>query len=214
LKRRDYYDLGIRCRDERVRTLASELGFRDIWIFSSPEDFEGGPLLLSPSNRREFKRQIAKFHSKASIIAVLSSNMKDDRAYIRNDFVHILYGAHRYRFDRSFTRDLRDNNIAVLFDLSPLLERGRQRSVSIYRMRHNYVLVKKRGVPILLSSGAESLFSLRAPEELVAMASLFEMEEEDARKALSENAEIIMKRVSPYYIREGVEIVEKEKYEG
>jgi ribonuclease P/MRP protein subunit RPP1 len=209
LKRRDFYDLGIRCRDERVKSFAFELGFKDIWIFSEPDNFEGGPLLLNPLNRKEFKKLIAKYHSKASIIAILSSNMKNDRAFIRNDFVHILYGAHRYRFDRSFVRDIEENNIAVLFDLSTLLEKGRQRSVSIYRMRHNYFLLKKRDIPILLSSGAKNIFSMRPPDEMIAMASLFDMEEDDALRALSDDAERIRKRTSPNYIREGVEVVEK-----
>lgn len=135
--------------------------------------------------------------------------MKNDRRYIRNDFVHILHGAHRYRFNRSFVRELKENSIAVIFDLSPLLERGRTRSVSLYRMRHNFSLVKKKGVLFLLSSGAKSLLSMRAPLELVAMASLFDMSREDALRALHENAESLKKRTSPHYIREGVEVVEK-----
>lgn len=209
MKKREFYDLGIRCQDERAESFASELGFKEIWRLQTPENFEGGTLLLSTSDQREFRKQIARFHEKAKIIGVLSSTLKDDRRYIRNDFIHFLHGAHRYRFNRSFVRELKDNNVAVIFDLSPLLERGRVRSISLYRMRHNFRLVKKREILFLISSGAKTLLSMRAPMELVAMATLFEMDREDALRALSDNAEKLRRRTSPHYIREGVEVVEK-----
>ncbi|MCD4801122.1 MAG: ribonuclease P protein component 3, partial [Methanococcoides sp.] len=76
--------------------------------------------------------------------------------------------------------------------------------------RDYLALSRKYDVPMLLTSNASSIFGLRAPREIIALAVLFGMEKDEAIMALSETPLGIVqkKRHDKNYVCEGVEILE------
>ncbi len=61
-------------------------------------------------------------------------------------------------------------------------------------MRLNLKLVRKYKAPMILTSNACSIYDLRAPREMIALASLFGMEREEATSALSDSPQGILEK--------------------
>jgi len=79
------------------------------------------------------------------------------------------------------------NGIAIEFDLNPIVKSRRGERVRILRrLQENLKLIRKYHVMPLLTTNTRSIYDLRAPREMIALASLCGMEREEAIKALSE----------------------------
>ncbi len=86
--------------------------------------------------------------------------------------------------------------------------RGSARVRALAELGHNLKLARKYDAPMLLTSNAQSIYDLRAPREMIALASIFGMTPEEAIAALSTVPEGIIQRGSRKWIMEGVAIVD------
>jgi RNase P/RNase MRP subunit p30 len=66
-------------------------------------------------------------------------------------------------------------------------------------------------VPYVITSGALSSYDLRDVHAAAALCRLFGMTEGDALRGLAEHPSTIVRRCSPGYVAEGVEVVDEVK---
>jgi len=60
---------------------------------------------------------------------------------------------------------------------------------------------------MILTSDSSSVYDLRSPREMAAISSLFGMTPFEAIESMSTTPENILRRKSPDYIKEGIEII-------
>lgn len=101
----------------------------------------------------------------------------------------------------------------MAFDVSSLIRhRGGKRIHSLSKLRKNLQIARKYDVPMLLTTNAISIYDLRAPREVMALAGLFGMTTEEAQDSLSKvpSGIISRNRKLAKSVCEGVMVVGKE----
>ncbi len=92
---------------------------------------------------------------------------------------------------------------------------GFVRAKLISTLRKEVAIAERLGVPIVLSSGSPNVLLMRGPRELEALASLFDLSQPSALKAVSDNPLSIVKKnrdkLSPNYVAPGLRMVRKAK---
>jgi ribonuclease P/MRP protein subunit RPP1 len=170
---------------------------------------------LVEENPSKLHGLVGKFRKNADVLIVHGGSEKVNRAAVENSSVDIL---NHPSFDRSsginqvLAKSAADNEVAIGLNLRAFLHsRGSRRIHLLTDLRANLDLARKYDVPLVLSSDAMSCYDLRSPRELLALAELFGLEENEAFDALSTVPERILarNRPSPGNVREGVEVVEE-----
>jgi ribonuclease P/MRP protein subunit RPP1 len=154
------------------------------YIFSGVE--------LRTNSVLELKRKIRLHWGKVSLLAVHGGNEKINRAALEDSRVDIL--AHpcgekgEGELNHVLVRYAAENGVAIDFNLNAIIHSRRrsERARILSKMRENLKLVRKYKVPMILTSNAHSIYDLRAPREMIALASLFGMRKEEAVHALSD----------------------------
>lgn len=139
----------------------------------------------------ELKRKIKHHRGKVSLLAVHGGNAKINRAALEDSRVDIL--AHpcgekgEGELNHVLVRYAAENGVAIDFNLNAIIQSRRgDRARILLKMRENLKLVRKYKAPMILTSNARSIYDLRAPREMIALASLFGMRKEEATSALSD----------------------------
>jgi ribonuclease P/MRP protein subunit RPP1 len=232
LAERSFYDLsvhsvpdGINTADELI-SMAKHLGFAGIGL--SNHSTAEGPLQsdrvegfdifrtveLVASNPSKLHGLVGKYRNKVDVLAVHGGDEGINRAALENSNVDILLHPSTPKgsgLNHVLARSASENNVAIGFDVDSLImSRGGRRVHSLSHFRDYLALSRKYDVPMLLTSNASSVFGLRAPREIIALAILFGMEKDEAISALSETPLGIVqkKRHDKNYVCEGVEILE------
>ncbi len=82
-------------------------------------------------------------------------------------------------------------------------------------MRRETAIARKFVVPVVMSSGASDERLMRRPQELAALANLFDLGQKAALDAVSGNPMLIMKRnrekLSPRFVAPGIRVVRRGK---
>ncbi|WP_440952367.1 ribonuclease P protein component 3 [Methanococcoides sp. FTZ1] len=229
-----FYDLCVHCApdgkstQEEMVAMAKHLGFTGMAVTnhsnSEPvaktvpdEDFKvfRGVELVA-GNSSKLHGLVGKFRSKVDVLAVHGGDEGINRAAVENPNVDILLHPATPKgsgLNHVLAKSASDNNVAIAFDIVSLLTlRGGKRVHALSNFRENLILARKYDVPFLLTSNASFCYELRAPREMMAMATLFGMSHDEAVMALSETpAEVISRsRRGRNFICEGVEILEDE----
>jgi ribonuclease P/MRP protein subunit RPP1 len=148
----------------------------------------------------ELKRKIQLHWGNVALVAVHGGNEKINRAAVENPKVDILAHPSGERgeggLNHVLVRYAAENGVAIDFNMNALIHSRRgDRARIIGKMRENLKMVRKFNAPVILTSHARSVYNLRAPREMIALASLFGMTREEATRALSETpAGILEKR--------------------
>ncbi len=148
----------------------------------------------------ELKRKIKLHWGNVALVAVHGGNEKINRAAVENPKVDILAHPSGEKgeggLNHVLVRYAADNGVAIDFNMNALIHNRRgDRARIIGKMRENLKLVRKFNAPAILTSHARSVYDLRAPREMIALASLFGMTKEEATRALSDTpAGILEKR--------------------
>ncbi len=220
-----YYDLHVHSHPEGVDapdklvSMAKRYGYAGIVIANHSDhwsEFVGAisGVEIVATRTAELKKKIEEYRPKVEILLVHGGDVKINRAAVEDPRVDIL--AHPIGRNNEFNHILAKlaakNDVAIEFNMDVLIHlRGNPRIYALSDFQHNLKLARKYDVPIILASNAMSCYDLRAPKEMVALASLFGMSEEEAILALSTTPMKIIetnrKRKSPEYVIEGVEIV-------
>ncbi|MDD2614896.1 MAG: ribonuclease P protein component 3 [Methanosarcina sp.] len=173
---------------------------------------------LVEENPSKLHGLIGKFRKSVDVLIVHGGSEAVNRAALENPRVDIL---NHPAFDKSsglnqvLAKAAAENDVAIGLTLRPLLHsRGPRRVHLLSDLRANLDLARKYDVPLILSSDAISCFDLRSPMEVLALAEICGLEEQEALEAMTTVPERIISRnrPGPGYIREGIEVLEGGDY--
>ncbi|TGC10544.1 ribonuclease P protein component 3 [Methanolobus halotolerans] len=183
-------------------------GLAGIGIFSGVQ--------IKIQNSSKLHGIVEKFRNRVDIITVHGGNESINRAAVENPKVDILTQMNvgtESGFNHVLAKEASDNKVAISFDLGDLIRlRGGSRVHVLSNFRKDLQLVRKYDVPFLLTSSPRSWYDMRAPRELIALASLFGMSREEAISGLTVIPQMLISRSCPPvgYLCEGVQVIRTE----
>ena len=205
----NFFDLNVHARPETdvpvedLWRIAKRYGYAGIAVTNHNEIantvsrsvFRG--VEIRASSVAELKRKIRLHGGKVPLLAVHGGDTKINRAALEDPRVDVL--AHPCgekgdgELNHVLVRYAAENGIAIDFNLNAILHTRRgDRARILAKMRENVKLVRKYKAPGIITSNAHSLYDLKAPREMIAVASLFGMRKEEAVHALSDIPEGIL----------------------
>ena len=223
-----FYDMGVRAYPEggstvsRLALTAKSYGYAGMCVLNHSDHFspgqpapEGiriiGGVEVFAGNANELRRQVDRFRKNVEVLAVHGGEEGINRAACEDERVDILMhppDGKTSGINHVLAKLAADKHVAIGFELAPIIgSRGGSRVRTLSNYRTNLALVKKYGVPYVVVSGAMSFYDLRDVRTAIALCRLFGMSEKDAVKGLSFYPAEILRRQSPGYIMEGVELV-------
>ncbi|HDM36291.1 MAG TPA: hypothetical protein ENG09_03430 [Candidatus Syntrophoarchaeum butanivorans] len=201
--KRAYIDLNIHVRpdgEDEIELMVeklSEFGFSgcvilnhsDMW-YSSP-DLEPPPgfsiyqgVEIRASSPRELVRLIGKFRPMVDLLAVHGGDEVIDRLALGDPRVDLL--SHPGRMNHIMMRLGSKKGVALELNLFDIIHgRGKRRTRSLFMMRENVRLARKYRMQVVVTSGASSIYDIRAPREIISLSKLLGMNQEEAKDALS-----------------------------
>ena len=229
-----FYDLNVHSTPEgksspqQLSELARHFGYSGIALTnhsnaegnyqaSKCDDFEVFKgIELVASNPSKLHGLIGKYRKKVDVLIVHGGSESINRAAVENSNVDILAHPQTSKdsgLNHVLAKSASANNVAIEFNLDAIIRgRGGRRVHSISHFRKNLAIARKYDVSMILTSNAHSYFDLRAPREMIAIAGLFGMTEEEAISALSKTpAEVISRnRPSTGFVQNGVEVIRED----
>jgi ribonuclease P/MRP protein subunit RPP1 len=185
-----------------VREISRKVG---IDIFIGLEAKTIGELEKLVNLRREY-----------DVLLVRGSDLNLNRKAVETKEVDILAHPEFDRKDSGLNHVMAElaakNNVAIEINFREILLSSKYtRSKILHHIRKNVKLCKKYKTPVIICSGAISHWQLKDPKVLISMGCLLGLELNEAKKALSEVPEKIIKmikeRQNEKWIRPGVKIV-------
>ncbi len=181
-----------------IAIINSEIIGNEIENFSI---YSGVEITGRPSRIRE---EIKKH--KSEIIIVQGGHEELNRAALETEGLDILLQPQE--FNNVLAKEASDNSIAIGFNLGSIIHlRGEARIRELMVMRTNLRHARKYNLSMTLTCNGHSIYDFRSPREMAALAGLFGMTQREAVDAISATPLGILKRKSPEYIQEGIEIV-------
>lgn len=171
---------------------------------------------IREDNPSKLHSQANRYSRKVDIVIVQGGADKLNRSIIETADVDILslpLGVKEGGLDHVIAKAAADRRIALEFDVGSLIRyRGGRRVHAISELGQRLMLARKFEVNMVLTSAARSIYDLRGPRELTALASLFGMTKEEAIKSMTATPATILKRKrkSNNYIMDGVELIEEQ----
>ena len=164
---------------------------------------------VTAERKGEVKKAIDKFRNNVDLIIV---NAKDNNAMrAASERGEVDFISHAF-VDQTSARGCAENNVGLAFDVVDFLEAfGIRRATLISKLHFNLELARKYKIPILLTTGAQNVFGLRNPTQIVALAEAFGFRHEEAVKAVMQTPLEIVKanrdKKQGIEIGEGVRLV-------
>jgi ribonuclease P/MRP protein subunit RPP1 len=224
-----FYDLGTHAYPEggstasRLGLAAKEGGYAGICVANHSDFFldvsgtgpEGIDIIqgveVVARNAGDLRRQVDRFRGRVRVLAVHGGDPVINRAACEDERVDILMhppDGKTSGINHILAKLAADKNVAIGFELLPVIcSKGGSRVRTLSSYRTNLALARKYGAPFVVVSGAMSFYDMRDVRAAVAVCKLFGMGEKDAIKGLSDHPGQILKRRSPGYIMDGVELV-------
>ena len=174
---------------------------------------------INLSGREKILKELRRSRRKVEIISV-SCSKKDDMILAardrRVDIISLNEENMRY-FTDSVAKFLKDSLKIVEIPLSPIIERRGMDRVRYLRDARNVVRIAlRRKVNVALTLRPDDVMKVRSPKELISLASLIDLSEDDAKKSITENPMNVLKenlrKLSPSYVMPGVEILNDERH--
>lgn len=220
----NYYDLNVHsapeCEDppERLVSVAKRYGYiaiaitnhSNLWSEITGEGIISGVEIVA-DEISGLKKKIKNYRHRVDVLLVHGGNPKINRAAVENPDVDVLAHPSHY-LNHILAKSAAENEVAIEFNLDALIyTRGVSRVRALSAFQRNLKLARKFGVSMVLTSGARSQYDLRAPREMISLAGLFGMSEDEAVGALSKTPWSMVirnkKKKQPGYVMEGVEIL-------
>ena len=131
-------------------------------------------LNIKSSNPSEIRKIVRKYRNKSSCISVLGGNLKVNRTSLENIRVDVLSKPYFKRYDSGLNhilaKEAKENNVAIELVFSDILKTYlAHRSKILANFRDIYRLYRKYDFPLILSSGATSIFDIRTVEDFKAV---------------------------------------------
>lgn len=171
-------------------------------------------LEIEAKNPADLNKQVRKFRDKVDVILVHGGDLKINRAATEDPRIDILSHPYRSRYDSGINHVLSvkaaENNVSIEINLKYfLLTRPNQRYRVLSQFRQIVKLHRKYKFPIIINSDADSIYDLRHPHDVIALASCFGMTNDEAINSLSSTPRAIMARneIRDQIILPGVRLV-------
>lgn len=159
---------------------------------------------VTTEKKGEVKRAIDKFRNNVDLIIVNAKDTNAMRAASERSEVDFI--SHAF-VDQTAARDCAANNVALGFDIADFLEFfGTKRANLISKLNFNLELARKYKIPIVLATGAQSVYGLRNPQQIIALAETLGFKHNEAVQAVLETPFEIVKRNRDR--RKGIEVSE------
>jgi len=174
---------------------------------------------LNPRTPKELLYDLRRLRRRFEVVAVVCRSKNVARQAARDRRVDILsFPSLDFRrfFDRA-EAELASSAFACLeIDVGLLFNPGEQGLPRVLSsLRRATAIANQFRIPTVLSSGVSDAMLLRKPMELAALASLFDMDRDNALKAVSENPLKIVERnrekLSSQFVAPGIRVVRKGK---
>jgi len=224
-------------RVSRMITTASRLGYRQIAITFPPNIAEeeiqrlrsiskeakidlASRVDLKPKTPRELIRDLRRLRRRFEIIAVLCESKSVARQAAKDrrvDFLNFPSIDFRRRFFDGAEAELASKGLASLeIDMKPLLTlEGLVRIRLLSNLRREVAIAQDFHVPIVISSGVSDEMLMRKARELIALASLFDLDYATAMEAVSKNPLAIVRRnrekLSSRFVAPGIRVIRRGK---
>jgi ribonuclease P/MRP protein subunit RPP1 len=173
-------------------------------------------LEILAKNPTDLKKQVKRFRKRFDILLVHGGDVKINREATEDPRVDILCHPYRSRYDAGVNHVLAtkaaENQVAIELNLKYfLLTRPNQRHRVLSQFRSIVKLHHKYNFPVIITSGAGSLYDLRNPLDIISLAKCFGMTEDEAYKALSTVPQEIKARnkIRDQVIVQGVRLLDK-----
>lgn len=171
-------------------------------------------LSIKSNNPSEIRKIVRKYRNKSSCISVLGGNLKVNRNCLENIQVDVLSKPYFKRYDSGLNhilaREAKDNNVAIELVFNDILKSYlAPRSKILANFRDIYKLHRKYEFPLILSSGAQSIFDIRTVMDFKAVfmeTGLTDLEVENSFKTAENILEFNKDRKN--MILSGVKVVE------
>jgi len=192
---------------EELRRVAKRYGYAGIALTnhneSVKERVESNFIITGVEIRAnsvlELKRKVTLHWGKVPLLVVHGGDDKLNRAAVEDSRVDIL--AHpcgengEGELNHVSVRYAAANGVAIDFNFGALIHNRRgDRARILDKMRETLKLVRKYNAPMILTSNAHSIYDLRAPHEMIALAALFGMSKEEATSALCDIPQGILEK--------------------
>lgn len=161
-------------------------------------------------------KKLVRTRREYDVLLVRGSDLYLNRKAVETKEVDILTHPEYNRKDSGFNHVMAklaaENNVAIEINFREILLSSKNtRSHIMHNIAKNVRLCKKYKTPIIICSGAISHLQLKDPKILMSMGCLLGLELNEAKKALSEVPENIIKMIkerrSKKWVRPGVKIV-------
>jgi RNase P/RNase MRP subunit p30 len=218
-------------RPDELRSMlehAARLGFRKVGLApsESPEPGGAGELGLDvvtrvdlrPGSGRELLRLLGGLRWRYEVVAVecLGKDVarqaaKDHRVDVLN-FSPSLNTRMRVWFDRQEASLASEAGCALEINISDILRAGPYQCAKLLSiLRVEIENARRREVPVVVSSGADSPSLMRSPREIVALLDLLDVEEGEGKDMISRNPLMIVERnrmkMAPGFVAPGIRVV-------
>ena len=171
-------------------------------------------VMIYSNNIEDLKRKIQKSRNEADVLMVYGGDLRINRAACENPRVDIISHPYRGRRDCGINhisaRKAAENKVAVELNVRYLLRiRPQNRYKVLGYYREILKLQRKFNFPLIITSGAHSIFELHTPLDIIALTYCFGMNEEEASFALSETPRNIIERrdISSNVVVKGARII-------
>jgi RNase P/RNase MRP subunit p30 len=229
---RHFVDLNIRDPGDtevfrEMLGLASKLGFKGIALASespAPQALRdeaqalgidlASRIDLRPRNANELSRTLRRVRRKYEIVAVCCTSKTVSRQAAKDHRVDILNFPHpkngkRIGLDHQGASLAAGSNCAYEMTLSDLLDSSVEEwPRTLINMRRDIWNADHEGVPVLVTSGADTPLRMREPRAIASITSLLGITENMGLDAVSENATRILERnrgkLEPGFVSPGV----------
>lgn len=152
---------------------------------------------IFPKNAEDLKKQIRNSRKKTNVLVAVGGDLKINRAACENIKLDILSRPYYKRRDcginHVLAKEAARNNVAIELNICDLLRaRSPLRSKIMAHFQEIIKLQRKFKFPLIMGSGAVSIYDLRNPRDLIAFSQCFGLNKEEAHLALSNNPPAIV----------------------
>lgn len=214
-----FFDLNIKGKDleENIKlaTHSKRYGWKHVNFSYSPDNFKEAlefkeelqdhfhneisidyTLEIKPNNVEDVRKLTRKYRSQSNCISIVGGDLKVNRASCENIQVDVLSRPYLKRYDSGINHVLAKeavkNNVAIELCFKDILSSYLSyRSKILANFKDIYSLHRKFNFPLILSSRADSIFDIKAPNDFKAFFISTGLSEEEFVKAMESSSNIL-----------------------
>ncbi|MDP7282662.1 MAG: RNase P subunit p30 family protein [Candidatus Undinarchaeales archaeon] len=137
---------------------------------------------LKPKSAGELKEQVKRNRKNVDVILVDATDVQIARAAAQMSDVDVI--SHAF-VDQPTARDAAKNNVALEINLKDILQvYGMKRAILISKINFNLKLARKYKTPLVITTGAESIYDMRSPKQIMIFMEAIGFKHDEAKKAI------------------------------